>query len=128
MKTQEELRKELNKAFCAANEQAHVTSWTEFAKFVDIPYPTIYRYVNSKANMTESMLTRINRELATKGVTIESSTITIASNTAQNVNAPVTQTTTDERWFDLVQRKDDQIAEKDAQINRLLSIIEKMQG
>ena len=55
---------------------------------------------------------------------------------AENINAAATQTqngnlvekTTDPRWFDLIKRKDDQIAEKDAQINRLLSIIEKMQG
>ena len=121
MKSQEEMRKELNKMFCAANEQAHIGSWTEFARYVNVPYPTIYRYVNGQSNITENMLKRISSELVAKGITIENSTITIASNTAQNVNAPVTQTTTDERWFDLV-------AEKDAQINRLLGIIEKMQG
>lgn len=122
MKTQEELRKELNRLYCAASEQAGVGSWSDFARLVDVPYVTLYRYINSQANITESMLKRIANELAAKNVTFESSPITIGSNTAQNVNAPVTQTTNanDDRWFLLV-------AEKDAQISRLLGIIEKMQ-
>lgn len=122
MKTQEELRKELNRLYCAASEQAGVGSWSDFARLVDVPYVTLYRYINSQANITESMLKRIANELTAKNVTFESSPITIGSNTAQNVNAPVTQTTNanDDRWFSLV-------AEKDAQISRLLGIIEKMQ-
>ena len=122
MNTQENIRKELNKLFCAAADQLQVTSWTEFAKLVDVPYPTIYRIVNNKIPLSPKMYRRIQSALKEKGLVIEDSHATTASNTAQNITAPVTQTTTttDERWFDLV-------AEKDAQINRLLCIIEKMQ-
>lgn len=124
MKTQEELRAKLNSAYAAAAEQAGVESWNKFAEFVGIPYPTIYRIVNNKSKVTENMVRRVYTELAIKGITVENSPIAFdAKNVqnvmAQNVGAPVTQNNTDERWFDLV-------AEKDAQINRLLGIIEKM--
>lgn len=122
MKTQEELRKELDSAYAAAAEQAGIESWNKLAELVGIPYPTIYRIITNKGKLTEQLLRRVQNELRLKGVVLEGSPITFASNTAKNVSAPVTQTTTttDGRWFDLV-------AEKDAQINRLLGIIEKMQ-
>ena len=120
MKNQEEMRKELNRLYCATADQKGVSSWTEFAAFVGIPYPTIYRYVNQKSNMTESMYRRICNELLIKGVVIEDAPISPVIQNAQNVNAPVNQTTTDAKWFDLV-------AEKDVQISRLLGIIENMQ-
>ena len=121
MKTQEELRKELDRAYAAA-EQAGIESWNKLAELVGIPYPTIYRIITNKGKLTEQLLRRVQNELMLKGIVLEGSPITFASNNAQNVSAPVTQTTTttDDRWFDLV-------AEKDAQINRLLGIIEKMQ-
>lgn len=123
-KTQEELRKELNCAYCAANEQAHIPSWVEFARFVGVPYPTIYRYVYKQGTITESMLRRIWRELKEKGITFDNNTITGAATIIQNVtalqNSPIEANTTDQRWFDLVK-------EKDVQIDRLLGIIEKMQ-
>lgn len=123
MKTQEELRKELDRAYTAAAEQAGIESWNKLAELVGIPYPTIYRIITNKGKLTEQLLRRVQNELTLKGIILEGAPITYASNTAQNVTAPVTQTTTttDERWFDLV-------AEKDAQINRLLGIIEKMQA
>ena len=81
-----------------------------------------FHKLRSKGKLTEQLLRRVQNELMLKGIVLEGSPITFASNNAQNVSAPVTQTTTttDDRWFDLV-------AEKDAQINRLLGIIEKMQ-
>ena len=121
MKTKEEMRKELNQFYCASADQKHVTSWSDFARLVGIPYSTIYRIVNDKMPFTQTMYNRIQSQLALQGVVIEGSTaaITTASNTAQNVSAPVTQTTTDDRWFELV-------AKKDEQIDRLLGIIENM--
>ena len=125
MKTQKELREELDRAYCAAAEQAGIESWNKLAEYVGIPYTSIYRVITDRGSLTESLLRRVQMTLASKGVHIEGSPFAnntkSNSNTAQNVNAPVTQTTTDERWFDLV-------AEKDAQINRLLGIIEKMQA
>lgn len=127
MKTTEELRKELNRLYCAAANQKHIASWTDFAKLVGVPYPTIYRIVNDKTPLSEKMYKRIVYELGLAGVIIEGGATVQGSGTAQNISAPLTNspitnnnTTTDERWFALV-------AEKDAQINRLLGIIEKMQ-
>ena len=133
MKEQSELRKRLDDLYCIACEQARITSWPQFAKLVDIPYPTIYRLVNDKAPVTDKMIRRIEYELRNNGIVLDSNSnnnnnivapIQQAQNvqqvTAQEVSAPVTQTNSDDRWFDLV-------AEKDAQINRLLGIIEKMQ-
>lgn len=125
MKTQKELREELNRAYTAASEQAGIESWNKLAEYVGIPYTSIYRVITDRGSLTESLLRRIQMELAQKGIVIEGSPFANntsgAGNNAQNITAPVTQTTTDERWFDLV-------AEKDAQINRLLCIIEKMQA
>lgn len=120
MKTQKELREELDRAYKAAAEQLGIENWGDFAKQLGIPVPTMYRMIGEGGKISATMLRRIYVELALKGVTIEGSPVTFATNTAQNVSAPVTQTTTDERWFDLV-------AEKDKQIDRLLGIIETMQ-
>lgn len=120
MKTQKEMRDDLDRAYNAACEQRDITSWTEFAKLLEIPVPTIYRMIGEDGKISSTMLRRIYTELALRGVVVEGSPITFATNNAQNVSAPVEQTTTDPRWFDLV-------AEKDKQIDRLLGIIENMQ-
>lgn len=122
MKTQDELRDELNRAYVAACEQKGIDSWTKFAQFVNIPYTTIYRMTSGKTKLTQPTIRRIYTELALKGVNlIGEGEVLIAQNNAQNISAPVTQTTTDDRWFGLC-------AEKDKQIDRLLGIIEKMQS
>ena len=88
MKTAEELRKELNRLYCAAADQKHIASWTEFAKLVDVPYPTIYRIVNDKTPLSEKMYKRIVSELGLAGVVIDSAATVQGSGTAQNISAP----------------------------------------
>ena len=127
MKTEKETREALDRAYRAAQEQANVQSWTEFAKMLEIPVPTMYRMIADGGKISSTMLRRVYTELALRGVKIEGSEIAFATNNAQNVSAPVTQQTTDPQWFDLVARKDEQITEKDKQISRLLTIIENMQ-
>lgn len=58
-KTQEELRKELNCAYCAANEQAHIPSWVEFASSrvctclrLDVPSRNPLRNKNDPSGVT----------------------------------------------------------------------------
>lgn len=121
MKDQKEMRADLDRAYVAACEQAGCKSWGDFAKLCGIPEPSVYRMIAEGGKISPQMLRRVYVECALKGVKIEGSDIMISGNNAQNVNAPVTQTTTtDDRWFALV-------AEKDVQISRLLGIIEKMQ-
>lgn len=126
-KTNQEMREELNRAYCAAVEQKGVKNWGEFAKLLGIPEPTMYRIISEDGKISAQMLRRVYVECAVRGIKIEGSDIAFATNNAQNVNAPVTQNAENPQWFELVARKDDQIAQKDEQINRLLSIIENMQ-
>lgn len=122
--TQEEKREKLDRAFEAVKEAAGIKNWPEFAEFVNMPYPSVYRVVTGRTGVTDSFIRRLTTELALKGISLDGEPVAIAQNVsapvAQNNTAPVTQTTEDARWFDLV-------AEKDNQISRLLGIIENMQ-
>ena len=72
MKTQEELREKLERAYNTVREQrAEITSWNKFANFIGIPYITIFRLLKGKSNITITTLRRIYTELAVRDIVIE---------------------------------------------------------
>lgn len=131
MKTQEELRKDLDCAYKAAAEQAGIESWNKLAEYLGIPYPTIYRIINGKGTITESMVRRICTELALKGIKIENSPIAFA-NTGITNNGSGNQKILDGSASEIVKTLTAEMAAQReqyaSQMERLLTMLEREQS
>lgn len=132
MKKDKNAQKELQELFDTARSKGLAHTKKEFAELVGIHPANFSSFLSGYTIVTEQRMRKIRNAAIVAGIIGDFNAHAL---NAENINAADTQTqngnlvekTTDSRWFDLIKRKDDQIAEKDAQINRLLSIIEKMQ-
>lgn len=132
MKNAKDAQSELQKMFDLARSKGLAHTKKEFAELVGIHPANFSSFLSGYTPVTEQTMRKIRNAATIAGVISEDAAPTLS---AENVNAPIAQTqygdpvaqTTDPRWFDLVSRKDEQIAEKDAQINRLLTLLENEQ-
>ncbi len=103
-----------------------VTNRKQFAKFISTAEGTLSNSLNGVpkyAGTSATLVTRAEAELAKRGVSISPSGDGSMSNVIgsnNSVGLPTKNFTHEEEWFALV-------AEKDKQIDRLLSIIENLQ-
>lgn len=132
MKTSKDARTELQELFGIALAKGLAHNRKGFAELVGVHPANLSSFLSGYTPITDQTMSKIRNAAIAAGI-IESVNAPVLN--AESVNAPIAQTQngnptaqmTDPRWFDLVKQKDNQIAEKDAQINRLLDIIEKMQ-
>lgn len=132
MKNAKDAQSELQELFDIARSKGLAHTKKEFAELVGIHPANFSSFLSGYTNVTEQMMRKIRNAAIVAGVISENAAPVV---TAESVNAPIAQTqngnpvaqTTDPRWFELVSRKDEQIAEKDAQINRLLTLLENEQ-
>ena len=98
----------------------------QFATLIHTAEGTLSNSINGApkyAGTAETLVKRAESELKIKGVSVDGSTVngsSIVSGDNNTIGVPPKNFYHEEEWFALV-------AEKDRQINRLLSIIEKMQ-
>ena len=109
----------LNRAYEAARAAGKVHSSVDFANLTQTNRSFLSQMLNGSVPVTDRTLQRILDMLEQHGVTITAQDQAQVVNTGDNYGEQKILNN-DERWFDLV-------AEKDQQISRLLGIIENMQ-
>ena len=112
-------RERLNAAYEAAKAQGAAHSSVEFAELTNTNRSFLSQMLTGAVPVTDRTLRRIENELREHGVVITAQDQSQVVNTGDNYGEQKILSN-DERWFDLV-------AEKDQQISRLLGIIENMQ-
>lgn len=109
----------LNSAYEAAKDAGKAHNAAEFASLTDTNRSFLSQMLNGAVPVTDRTLQRIEDALAKAGVTINAHDQSQVVATGDNYGEQKILSS-DERWFDLV-------AKKDEQIDRLLGIIEQMQ-
>ena len=110
----------LNRAYEAAKDAGKAHNAAEFAKLTETNRSFLSQMLNGAVPVTDRTLQRILDALAKEGIVINASDNAQVVATGDNYGEQKILGTADERWFDLV-------AKKDEQIDRLLGIIEQMQ-
>lgn len=132
MKHPENAQSELRELYYSARKQGKAHTQKEFAELVGIHPANMSQFMSGSAPLTNQMLRRIKDAAAARGIVFnqdceDNVAAVTESGDIFGGHAQKNLQSSDPQWFELVARKDDQIAQKDEQINRLLSIIENMQ-
>lgn len=109
----------LNRAYETAKTAGKVHTSTDFAELTNINRSFLSQMLNGSVPITDKTQQRIEEALQQHGIVIQAQDQAQVVNTGDNYGEQKILSN-DDRWFDLV-------AEKDQQISRLLGIIENMQ-